>query len=198
MLILVRHARTVLNAEGRLQGRSDPALDEVGQQQALGLAERLSTDRVVRVITSPLLRARATAEVVTDRHDLVPEVDPAWIELDYGVLEGVAIGAVGAEVWRAWREDPDFAPDGGESFTSLDERVHGACERIHAERPDGDVVVVSHVSPIKSAVAWALGASTTIAHRMRLGQAAVSRIDVSGDRPVLVSFDEWSPGSDAD
>ena len=193
MLILVRHARTVLNAEGRLQGRSDPELDEVGARQALSLAERLSTDPVARVITSPLLRARSTAEVIAARHGLVPEVDPAWIELDYGALEGVVIGDVGADIWRAWREDPDFAPDGGESFTSLDERVHGACERIHAERPDGDVVVVSHVSPIKSAVAWSVGAPTTIAHRMRLGQAAVSRIDTSGERPVLVSFDEWAP-----
>ena len=57
----------------------------------------------------------------------------------------------------------------------------------------GDVVVVSHVSPIKSAVAWSVGAPTNIAHRMRLGQAAVSRIDTSGEGPVLVSFDEWAP-----
>jgi broad specificity phosphatase PhoE len=193
VLILVRHARTALNAGGRLQGRTDAPLDEVGEQQAMALADRLSAISATRILTSPLARARATAAAIAERHGMTAEVDDNWIELDYGELEGTSITEVDASVWVSWREDPEFAPVGGESFSQLDRRVHGACRRLREAAADADVIVVSHVSPIKSAVAWSMGAPTSIVHRMRLGQAAISRIDLSGANPVLVTFNE-EPG----
>ena len=193
VLILVRHARTALNAQGRLQGRTDAPLDDEGKRQAIALAERLELTRPTRILTSPLMRAQMTAGAIAERHGLTPETDADWIELDYGELEGVPIGDVDSSVWRSWRDDPEFAPVGGESFAHLDRRVHDACRRLASTAGDDDVIVVSHVSPIKSAVAWSIGASTSIVHRMRLGQAAISRIDLSGASPVLVTFNE-SPG----
>ena len=190
VLILVRHARTALNAGGRLQGRTDAPLDEVGEQQAMALADRLSAIPATRILTSPLARARATAAAIAERHGVTPEIDDNWIELDYGELEGTPISEVDASVWAAWRENPEFAPVGGESFSQLDRRVHDACRRLREGAADADVIVVSHVSPIKSAVAWSMGAPTSIVHRMRLGQAAISRIDLSGANPVLVTFNE--------
>jgi len=68
--------------------------------------------------------------------------------------------------------------------------VHSACEQWATQAAGADIIVVSHVSPIKSAVAWALGAHPSIAHRSRLGQAAVCRIDIGRAGPTLVSFNE--------
>jgi len=193
MIVLVRHGRTSLNAHGLLQGRVDEPLDDIGRRQIDTVASRLITQLdVAAVVASPLSRARQSAEIIADRlgHPEPVHIDERWIELDYGVLDTQPVGTVPASVWESWRTDPHFAPDGGESFASLDARVHEAC-REWSERAAGrDIVVVSHVSPIKSAVAWALGADPAIAHRSRLGQGAVCRIDIGRFGPTMVSFNE--------
>lgn len=184
MLILVRHGRTGANAQGLFQGRADRPLDDVGRTQASRLAEVLAP--VERVVTSPLARARHTAQALS------PHVvdDVRWIELDYGQLDGQPLTEVGAEVWARWREDPEFAPPGGESLATLDRRVRPACEELAAEAASRDVVVVSHVSPIKAAVAWALGGDISLSWRIRLAPASITRIAFDGGRPVLQSFNE--------
>lgn len=184
MLILVRHGRTVANAHGLLQGRADRPLDDVGRAQARRLAEVLAP--VERVVTSPLARARSTAEAIS------PHVvdDERWIELDYGELDGQPVAEVADETWARWRSDPDFAPPGGESLTTLDRRVRTACEELAAEAALRDVVVVSHVSPIKAAVAWAVGGDVSLSWRIRLAPASITRIAFDGHRPVLQSFNE--------
>ena len=192
MIYLVRHGRTALNAAGCLQGRVDEPLDDVGVRQATGVARRLMDEAPnAQVWSSPLRRARETAQILVGaRSDNAVQIDERWIELDYGVLDGVPVGDVPAATWQSWRTDPAFRPDGGESFGELDARVHAACEAIRASWDGGDLVIVSHVSPIKSAVAWALGADPSVAHRSRLDQAAVCRIDIGRQGPVLVGFNE--------
>ena len=122
MLILVRHGRTALNATGRLQGRLDEPLDDVGHLQAKAVAERVGP--VDELIASPLLRAQQTADAFGVPYTL----DERWIELSYGEYEGVAVGDVPSEVWRRWREDLDFEPAGGESLATLGDRVRAACD----------------------------------------------------------------------
>ena len=191
MLVLVRHGQTIVNAEGRLQGRSDAPLTDIGRAQADALAEALG--RPHRVICSPLLRARQTAERLVAGSDVAVEVDERWIEVDYGELEGTPVGAVDPSVWERWRADAAWAPAGGESLTEVGRRVRSACEDVAAAAASaGDVVVVSHVSPIKAAVAWALGVGDEIAWRMHLDVAAVSRIAVSSRGPSLRSWNERS------
>ena len=193
MIVLVRHGRTSLNAHGLLQGRVDEPLDELGRRQIETVATRLATQlEVAAIVSSPLARAQQSAGILADRlgHPDPVEIDERWIELDYGVLDTQPVGTVPASVWESWRTDPDFAPEGGESFGSLDARVHSACEQWATQAAGADIIVVSHVSPIKSAVAWALGAHPSIAHRSRLGQAAVCRIDIGRAGPTLVSFNE--------
>ncbi len=185
VLILVRHGRTALNAAGRLQGRIDEPLDEVGEQQAKVIADRIGP--VDELISSPLVRAQQTASAFGQPFS----VDERWIELSYGVFEGVDARATPAGVWAKWRNDPACAPEGGESLLTLDGRVRGACEEL-ADRAGGDrtVVVVSHVSPIKSAVSWALGAGVEIAWRSHLSPASICRIDIRSGVPVLTAFNE--------
>ncbi|MGI8793675.1 MAG: histidine phosphatase family protein, partial [Acidimicrobiales bacterium] len=183
MLILARHGRTEANAAGLLLGRADVALDEVGRAQAVALPGRVG--RPARVISSPLQRCRDTAAAF----GLAVEVDDRWVELDYGDYDRLPLAEVPAEVWSTWRRDPDFRPPNGESLMELGDRVRAALDELSeqilgADEP-GDVVVVTHVSPIKAAIAWVLRTDEGAAWRMRVGVASVSRIAIGSNGPVL-------------
>jgi len=166
VLVLVRHGETEGNAARQLLGRAESPLTVRGRADAVALGAALGP--VSRLVSSPLGRARLTAEALG--LDLPVEVDDRWIEVDYGELEGQALGAVPPELWSRWRADPGFAPSGGESLAQVGARVRDACAELFATagqgaRAEADVVVVSHVSPIKAAVAWALGAGDAMVWR---------------------------------
>ena len=188
MLIVVRHGQTAANAAGQLLGRSDVPLTDLGRQQAEQVAAALSGLDIVAVVSSPLRRARDTAEAlgcpVTE--------DERWIELDYGEFEGRPLGDVPAEEWAKWRQDIDYTPPGGESLASLGRRVRSACDDLAATARERDVVVVSHVSPVKAALAWALGVSDAISWRSYVAVASITRIGFGGSGPSLRSFNEVS------
>ena len=179
MLIVVRHGRTVANASGLLQGRRiDPGLDELGQRQAVALAAALPG--VARVVASPLVRTRETAAAF----GLPVEVDERWIELDYGTLDGTPLAEVPASLWTAWRADLDFRPDGGESLAELGVRVRAAADDLVAEAAERDIVVVTHVSPIKAALGWALGVGDEVAWRAFVAPASIMRIATAPRRSL--------------
>ena len=184
MLILVRHGRTQANAAGLLLGRLDPPLDEVGREQAAAVARIV--DSPSRVVCSPLARTRQTAAAFG-----VPvTIDDRWIELDYGEWDGRPVSAIPADTWTSWRSDIDFAPPGGESLADLGKRVRAACADLVDEARDTDVVVVSHVSPIKAAVAWTVGVSDSLAWRLFLSPASISRVAIGPASASLHSFNE--------
>jgi broad specificity phosphatase PhoE len=196
MLILVRHGESSANAQRLLVGRTDAALTEAGRVQAASVRRLLSAPvRELRV--SPLRRARDTAALLD--LGLPAEIDDRWIEVDYGDYEGQPLRDVPAEVWEAWRESPDFRPPGGETLAEVDARVTTACAELFASpasggrAPDGDIVVVSHVTPIKAAVAWALGATAALSWRLHLQTASVTRIGWGNGVPVLHGFNEVAP-----
>lgn len=184
MIILVRHGRTALNATGRLQGRLDEPLDDVGLAQATAAAARIG--EVDELIASPLARAQQTAEAFGRPFT----TDERWIELSYGVYEGRPFVDVPSEAWAQWKLDPAFVPEDGESLLTLDERVRAACDDLTERARDRTVAVVTHVSPIKSAVGWALGVGIEISWRSHLSQGSICRIDVRADGPVLHTFNE--------
>ena len=187
MLLLVRHGETAANIDGLFLGRADPPLTERGREQARALADSLpSADRV---IASPLRRARDTAA----GFGRTVEVDERWIELDYGHLEGRAPASLPTEVWERWRSDPSSAPGGGEPLATLGARVREACAALIDDAVEGVVVVVTHVSPIKAAVAWALAVPDDAAWRMYVEDAGVTRIDVGPAGPVLRWFNRLPP-----
>ncbi len=184
MIVVCRHGRTAHNAAARLLGRLDVPLDDVGRAQARALAAAVGP--VDRVVSSPLLRTRETAAAF----DAPVEVDERWIELDYGELDGTPLAEVPAELWAAWRADPSFRPVGGETLAELGVRVRAALDDLVAAATDSTVVVVTHVSPIKASVAWALGVGDEVTWRMFIGQASITRIGVGSRGPVLQSCNE--------
>jgi broad specificity phosphatase PhoE len=197
MLILVRHGESVANAQGLLLGRTDAALTEQGRAQAASVPALLSAP-VTLVRSSPLSRARITAALLG--FDAPLEVDERWIEVDYGEFECQPLRDVPADVWLEWRRNPDFRPAGGETLAEVETRVAGACEELFADdgagarASVGDVVVVSHVTPIKAAVAWALGAGPELSWRLHLQTASVTRIGWGNGAPVLHGFNQVAPG----
>jgi broad specificity phosphatase PhoE len=198
MLILVRHGESTGNADGLLLGRIDAPLTERGLTQAKAAGR--SVAGATRLISSPLARARDTAEALGT--GLPVEIDDRWIEVDYGEFDGRPLGSVPDEVWTRWRSDPGYRPPGGESLCEAGSRVRSACEDLFATdgegaRSPGAVVVVSHVSPIKAATCWALGLGDEGAWRLYLATGSVTRISWGAEGPVLSRFNEtpWSePG----
>jgi broad specificity phosphatase PhoE len=184
MLVLVRHGQTEANARGLLLGRADPPLSELGRRQARALAAMVPSK--ARVVASPLARTVETAAAFGRDID----VDERWIELDYGTLDGRPLGDVPAEVWQAWRSDVHFVPGGGESLAALGVRVRAACDDLLEEARDRDVIVVSHVSPIKAALAWTLGTGDEASWRMFVQVASIARVGVGPWGPSLRTFNE--------
>jgi broad specificity phosphatase PhoE len=184
MLIIARHGRTLANASGELLGRRDPGLDDVGRRQAEAIGRALAD--VDRLVSSPLRRCRETAEAIGAPVDL----DERFIELDYGDLEGVALADIAPATWAAWRADVGWTPPGGESLAALAVRVGAALDDLLDEASERDVVVISHVSPIKAALAWSLGVGVETQWRCNVAQASISRIAVRAGRPLLMSFNE--------
>ncbi|NLA35418.1 MAG: histidine phosphatase family protein [Actinobacteria bacterium] len=195
MLYIVRHGRTESNASGLLLGHADPPLDELGRWQAAQAARSLSPSNGVtlgRIISSPLVRARETAEALAAQNPIAPAVtvDDRLIELDYGDWDQIPIRDIRPAQWRAWQADVDFAPPGGESLAELHERVVAALDELVDEARERDIAIVTHVSPIKSIVAWALGVGVEVSWRMFVTNAAISTVSTANGRPQLHRFND--------
>jgi broad specificity phosphatase PhoE len=185
-LVVVRHGRTAANAAGLLLGRLDVDLDPLGRRQAEALAAAVlaSSGPIAAVVSSPLRRAVETAEAL----GLPVEIDERFVEVDYGEWDGVPLSEVAPETWAAWRSDPHFRPESGESLHEVSERVVDACRDWSARAADGAVVIATHVSPLKAAVSWAVGAD--VSWTCHVDPASITRIDVRGGSPTLRSFNE--------
>jgi broad specificity phosphatase PhoE len=194
-MVWVRHGETAANAAGVLLGRDDPPLTPTGQTQAAAAGERLAADRPVRILTSPLARARETAAILAAACGGVPiEVEARAIELDYGDWDGRRMDQLPAGELARWRADVEYRPPGGESLADVGRRVAGLCGELAAET--ANLAVVSHVSPIKAAVCWAMAIDQSAAWRLHLGLASLTRIGVRSGVPFLERFNEVPSAAD--
>jgi broad specificity phosphatase PhoE len=185
----VRHGQTAVNRDAQLQGRVDAALTAVGEEQAARLGAWFASQPApARVVSSPLRRARQTADAIASAHGLAVSIDERLVELDYGDWDGKPLADVPASAWAAWRADPAFSPPGGESLVDVSTRVVAFCHEMLAA--GDDVVAVSHVSPIKAAVCWALGTDEGASWRMHLDLASITRVSARGETPYLASYNE--------
>jgi broad specificity phosphatase PhoE/ribonuclease HI len=190
--VLLRHGQTVLSIESRFSGLgSDPELTAEGREQARTAGQRLAAQKFDAIITSPLRRARQTAQVVSAIVAHLGEiaVDDGIRETDFGVWEGLTFAEVSRK-WptemAAWLKDPTVAPPGGESFAETDQRVGAAIEGLRESYPGQRLLVVSHVTPIKLLVRRALEAPMSALYRMHLELASITAIDWYADGPAVV------------
>jgi ribonuclease H / adenosylcobalamin/alpha-ribazole phosphatase len=194
--LLLRHGQTPMSVQRRYAGRSDVPLTDVGVQQAAAAAKRLASAGLDVIVTSPLLRAMRTAQEVAAVTGAAVVTDDGFRETDFGAWEGLTFTEV-RERWPSkvttWLADPDAAPPGGESFAEVSTRVTAALHRVLADREGQTVLIVSHVTPIKTLVAAALLAPPAALYRMHLDVAALCEIDWYADGPaVLRSFNDTS------
>lgn len=191
-LLLARHGATAHSGEMRFSGRNELPLNEAGQQQAAALARRLADwPDIAAVVTSPLVRTRQTAEVIATTLRLTVVENQDLAEVDFGRWEGLTMREAATafpDEMRQWAAAPDTAPPGGESFASLARRVRRARDAIITAQPDRTVVVVSHVSPIKTLVRLALDAPPTALFRLHLDPGSLSVIDYYANGDARVSL----------
>ncbi|WP_371481898.1 bifunctional RNase H/acid phosphatase [Kitasatospora sp. NBC_00315] len=186
--VLLRHGETALTPEKRFSGSggSDPELSERGRWQAERAAEAMAARGSVQaVVSSPMRRTRQTAETVAARLGLDVRIEEGLRELDFGDWEGLTFAEARerhpADL-DAWLGSAKAKPTGGsESFTTLTHRVGVARDKILARYVGRTVLVVSHVSPIKTLVRLALGAPPDALYRMELSAAAVSAVQYYTD-----------------
>ena len=192
ILILLRHGRTPNNAQARLQGQFDSPLDEVGFEQAAvvgrALRERWPVDRVV---ASSRRRTGQTARAA-GLDDAPTTIDDRWMEIDFGAYDDRRITEVMAELGAAWTSDVSYVPPGGESMACLHERVGEAVADLAEEAVTRNIVVVTHATPIKSAVVWLLGGSAEMIMRLRVSLASVTAFGPVAHGLVLTEFN-WCP-----
>ena len=192
ILILLRHGRTPNNAQARLQGQFDSPLDEIGVEQSAVVGEALRERWPVdRVVVSSRRRTRQTARAAGFA-DAPTTVDDRWMEIDFGAYDDRLIGDVMAELAAAWASDVSYAPRGGESMTSLHERVGEAVAELVEEATTSNVLVVTHATPIKSAVVWLLGGGAEMIMRLRVSLASVTAFRPVSHGLVLHEFN-WCP-----
>lgn len=187
--LLLRHGQTALSVDKRFSGVGDQELTEVGQAQAAAAAQRLAGSGLQAVVTSPVRRARQTAQAVADAAGVELVELPGLRETDFGAWEGHTFAEV-RERWPdeldAWLRDTAVPPPGGESFDATALRVRQARDEVIRRYPGGTVAVVSHVTPIKTLVRLALEAPPQALYRLHLDLACLSTVQWYSDGPALV------------
>ncbi|MGV9480748.1 histidine phosphatase family protein [Gordonia aichiensis] len=177
-LVLLRHGQTPLSVERRYSGRGNPRLTGLGERQASGAAARIAAESdVAAVVTSPLERTRQTAQAVVDRIGGQLVVDPGFIETDFGAWEGLTFGEAAArdpEIHARWLGDPGVPTPGGESFAQVAQRVIAAKDALVRRYSGRTVIVVSHVTPIKTLLQHALTVGPELLFHLHLDLASVS------------------------
>ena len=187
--ILLRHGQTEFSTERRFAGRGDIALTDTGRRQAAAAAGRLTARGIDAIVTSPLQRARRTAESVAAATGAPLSVDDGLVEADFGKWEGLTFGEA-AQRWpdemAAWLASADVAPPGGESLADAARRVVTALDRLLAAHERATLLLVSHVTPIKTLACRALLAPPAAMFRIHLDVASLTEIDWFADGPVLL------------
>ncbi|MDQ3886114.1 MAG: bifunctional RNase H/acid phosphatase [Actinomycetota bacterium] len=190
-LLLLRHGQTELSAQRRYSGRgSDPELTVLGEQQARAAAARLGAmDDVRAVVCSPLRRARHTAEVVAAALGAELAVHDGLIETDFGAWEGLTFAQArerDPDLHARWLVDTAVAPPGGESMDAVHHRVHRVRDELLTAYSGATLVLVSHVTPIKSLLRMALDVGPSLLHRLHLDIASLSIAEFYPDGPASV------------
>lgn len=190
-IYLIRHCQTGGNKQRLFQGRMDADISEEGARQLELLAERFKDIRLDAVYSSPLLRARRTAEAVVTYRPLPIRQDPRLIEIDVGVWEGkpweVLLTAY-PEQCRLWMQEPwQFQATGGEPMEAVYARMKEALLDIAAAHPGKVLAVISHGCAIRNALCFARGWPITRLNEVDwCGNTGVSTLEIEGKDVRLI------------
>ena len=191
----LRHGESEWNCIGRYQGQADAPLSQLGISQARALGERLQSEHLDAIFTSPLERAARTAHEIARFHPQVPfQEAPALMEIHHGEWQGLMFDEVQARYGNGlleWRMHPTRAQfPQGESFSNILKRVLDFKDRLVAEYAERTVLFSTHDVVVKILVADALGMNMDRINRIWVTNASISVIEYGDDLPYLVSLSE--------
>jgi alpha-ribazole phosphatase len=197
LFYFIRHGETEWNAEGRLSGRTDVPLSEVGRRQAQLLAARLGAVPVEALYSSPLERALETARLIGQAIGLESVVDHRLVELNYGAWEGRTFDEIESSTpddFRNWAADPaQVAPPGGETGLHLVERVMPFLAEMAQRHQKGNVVVVCHKTVCRLIACQMMGIPLAeYRKRIIMDNAALNIFDVEEGRWQVVALNDTS------
>lgn len=185
-LLLIRHGQTAWNADRKVMGRRPIPLNERGQQQAEGVAAYLKDAPIERLFTSPVARARQTAEIIAKPHPgLAVEEHEAFTEIDYGEWTNHGFDDLPVHYgdgWREYRANPAASVfPGGESMQEAAARICGGVDGIVAANSHSRVAIVSHADVLKVALTHALGMGIDRLSRFAIDNCAVLIVRLGGE-----------------
>lgn len=205
-IFLLRHGQTVANRDRILQGpRIDAELSDLGLRQAESLGTALAAHPLGALYSSPLARARQTAQAIAARHErnhggerggLAVQVAPEIYEMDYGMLAGRTYDEIGAEMeqvldaWRMGFVDQKFP--GGESPVLAQHRLRPFAHRVRSEAREGDVAVVAHGRINRILLATLTGAGLTRLEEFPQSNASITELAVAEDAIEIVRLNDVS------
>ena len=204
-VVLVRHGVTAHTVDKRFSGglaSANPGLSDEGRDQVRAVGEWLGpiADKIDAVVASPVRRTLESAEILADVLGREVEVEPGFAEMEFGAWDGLTFAEVGErhqDELTAWLGSLDVAPGGtGESFRTVEKRVLDALARTLDHHAGKTVVLVSHVTPIKTIVAHALDAPLEAVFRMELSPASITVVSWYDGRPSMRMFNALPPGND--
>ncbi|ANE04473.1 bifunctional RNase H/acid phosphatase [Corynebacterium crudilactis] len=188
--LLLRHGQTAMSAARQYSGRSNPQLSELGEKQAAAAAHRLAqTGGIDAIVASPLARTMQTAEAAAQALGLQVRVIDDLIETDFGLWDGKSFAQAheqDPELHTKWLTDTSVAPPGGESLQAVSRRVKKARESLQREYGAANVLVVSHVTPIKAILRQALDSSPSFFQKAHLDLASLSIAEFYADGPTCM------------
>jgi broad specificity phosphatase PhoE len=171
-LFLVRHGRTGWNKEQIFRGTKDIPLDEVGREEALLVGERLKGERITAVFSSPLARAKETAEAIARFHSIEVQVMAGLNDLNFGEWEGMSLTAVKRQfpdLYQQWLQAPhQVVFPRGEGLEAVRSRAMKVVEEISKRHPRDTVALVSHRVVLKVLICALLGLDNS--HFWNIGQ----------------------------
>ena len=193
-LILVRHGKTDWNETGRCQGISDVPLNRAGAEQAEKVAFSLKDERVDRIYSSNLSRAKTTAEKIAAYHAIDVNVRDDLREMDQGIFEGLDFSYIRekySDVLEHWREDPETLQlPGGESLKGVQRRALDAIADIKSRSGPRSIVIVSHNMVIGALLCSFSGSSLKKLRDYIVDEASKTVVEVYDDRFVIISFND--------
>ena len=193
-LLLVRHGETQWNHEGRALGRGEQRLTDAGREQASAVARVLSRENIEAIYSSPLKRALETAKTIGSVLGLPVKVSEELVEVDAGELEGLTSEEMRTrypDFMALWDRDPGNAVmPGGEPMSQVQERVWQLAQCFMRERPEANVVAVSHNFAIQTVICKALGLPLSAFRNLRVNLASISALELHQDRGRLILLND--------
>lgn len=191
-IVLIRHGEAEGNLQHRLIGWSDVGLTAVGREQAIRVADRLSTTDVARIVSSDLRRTMETADPLARRLGLSPQPEPRLREIDNGAWTGFSPEEVEGrwpELWQRYVGGEDVPRPDGERWSDVRRRVVAAVQE-YLEL-EGTTIIFTHGGPVVISAAWASGVHIEgNVFRGAIGSAENTSLSTIVPGPTLIGYND--------